>query len=247
MTRSAALAAPLRELLSAPRREDVARAGAGAPDLPATITAEALAFAYTPGSEPIFRNVACAWSSGAPLVIVGPNGSGKSTLLRLLVGLRRPTEGVVRVAGRDLAEIDARDLRRQVAYLPQRPYLGEPYTSVRSALGFASAHVPDDAAMMRALDRTRVAEALAQRPRGMLDAAVGQLSVGQRQRVALARLLLQDAAVFLLDEPDANLDRAGIELVAALVAELIAEGKMVAIAAHTPELAAIGGARVTLG
>ena len=61
---------------------------------------------------------------------------------------------------------------------------------------------------------------------------IGELSAGQRQRVALARIFLQDAPIVLLDEPDANLDREGVRLVASLVTELVAAGKMVAIAAH---------------
>jgi ATP-binding cassette subfamily C protein CydD len=69
-----------------------------------------------------------------------------------------------------------------------------------------------------------------------LAVGVDGLSVGERQRVALARMLCRDAPIVLLDEPDANLDRAGIALVVDLVRELAARGKSVAFAAHTPEL-----------
>lgn len=246
-TRSAALAAPFAALLRLSPRREIGRLGAEAPQLPAPICGEGLSFAYAASSAPVFRDVSFDWPAGEPLVIVGPNGSGKSTLLRLLVGLRAPTEGVLRVGGRDLEEIDLRSFRRQVAYLPQRPYLGEPYASLRSALRGTSGTMVDDETMRRALGRARLAGAPRERGGDILDVCVGELSVGQRQRVALARLLLQNARMVLLDEPDANLDREGVALVAALVSELSAAGTMVAVAAHTPELAAMSSRAIRLG
>jgi ABC-type transport system involved in cytochrome bd biosynthesis fused ATPase/permease subunit len=100
--------------------------------------------------------------------------------------------------------------------------------------------------MTRALTRTRLLDALAGRGSSALDVRVGELSAGQRQRLALARVLLQDAHIVLLDEPDANLDRDGIAMVRALLEELVAEGRMVAVAAHTRELAELPGVMVSL-
>jgi len=131
-----------------------------------------------------------------------------------------------------------------VAYLPQRPYLGEAHVTVRAALRLGITDA-SDVAMYEALARLDVLEPLQGDDR--LSTPVGELSTGQRQRVALARVLLQDAAMILLDEPDANLDREGIELVGSIVRELCREGKMVAVAVHTPELAALSTNRVELG
>jgi putative ABC transport system ATP-binding protein len=89
--------------------------------------------------------------------------------------------------------------------------------------------------MVAALERVGLLSVLKRRDADPLETRVDTLSVGQRQRVALARLLCTDAALYLLDEPDANLDRAGITLVAELIKELSGRA-MVAFAAHTPEL-----------
>jgi ABC-type bacteriocin/lantibiotic exporter with double-glycine peptidase domain len=249
VTRSVALSGPFADVLSTPARRDALRMGIGAPGLPAPISASALEFTYAPEVPSVFRDLSYDWPVGEPLVIVGPNGSGKSTLLRLLIGLRAPTDGFVHVDGRDLEQVDVRALRRQVAYLPQRPYLGEPYASLRSVLGAFRGRrdVADDEAMRRALARAHLANARRTRGEDILDVRLGELSSGQRQRVALARMLLQDARMVLLDEPDANLDQEGVALVAALVSELTAAGTMVAIAAHTPQLAALSKRRITLG
>jgi ABC-type transport system involved in cytochrome bd biosynthesis fused ATPase/permease subunit len=104
---------------------------------------------------------------------------------------------------------------------------------VRAAILFLAPDASDER-IARAIDRVGLTEALG-RVGQALDVSVDILSVGQRQRVALARMLCRDASVFLLDEPEANLDRAGIELVAEIVREL-AQDHMVIVAVHTPEL-----------
>jgi ABC-type transport system involved in cytochrome bd biosynthesis fused ATPase/permease subunit len=103
-----------------------------------------------------------------------------------------------------------------------------------------------DAAMLLALERTGLLGMLGGRTSAPLSVRVGELSAGQRQRLALARILVHNARFILLDEPDANLDRAGIALLAGLVRDLVADGKMVAIAAHTAELSDVSPLRVTL-
>jgi ABC-type transport system involved in cytochrome bd biosynthesis fused ATPase/permease subunit len=154
--------------------------------------------------------------------------------------------GSLRVGGDALDALDLVSLRRHVAYLPQRPHLGEAHVSVRTALGFSCSDAGDDA-MTGALGRVRLLEALRLVHQGdPLEVRVGELSAGQRQRLALARVLLQDRDVVILDEPDANLDREGIVLVAALANELAKQGKMVAIAAHSAELATLSASTLTL-
>lgn len=226
----------VRLLRRAPREELVRRGdGAALPTLPCEIAASAVSFSYAPGARNVFERIDLAWPVGKALLLVGPNGSGKSTFLHLLIGLRAPTRGAISVAGVPLAALDAVALRRRTAFLPQRPYLGEAYASVAAALRLAVPDATDDA-MMAALDRVGVLRGLRHRTDSPLAVAVGELSAGQRQRVALARILLRDAPIVFLDEPDANLDSEGIVRVARLVDEMVTAGKMVAVAAHSAEL-----------
>lgn len=244
LVRLSATIAPVLEVLAAPRRPELTRQGTKPPELPATIAVRDVTFAYEPGSPPTLRNLSFEWPAGEAMFIEGANGAGKSTLLRLLLGFRIPQEGSVTVGGSDLAVVDLPLLRRGIAYLPQRPYLGEVEATVRSALRGVDDDVADSAlrAAIERVDLTRAA-----RTGDVLDVPIGELSAGQRQRLALARVLLQDASIYLLDEPDANLDRAGIVLVAEIVRDLVSRGRMVAVAAHTGELASMPGTRVTLG
>jgi ABC-type multidrug transport system fused ATPase/permease subunit len=189
------------------------------------------------------KDVSFAARCGHLLAIAGANGSGKSTCLRLLLALARPAKGTIRINGVDLSDLDADAWRARVAFLPQRPYL-PPRSTVGTAIRFL-APASSDETMRRALDRVGLAESLSRGGANPLDAGVDALSVGQRQRVALARMLCREASVFLLDEPEANLDRAGIDLVTGIVRELAKEHTVI-VAVHTLELLALADDVVTL-
>ncbi|MGA2449832.1 MAG: ATP-binding cassette domain-containing protein [Polyangiaceae bacterium] len=165
---------------------------------------------------------------GGLVALAGPNGSGKSTCLHTIVGTARPQAGGVWIDGVPLGELDVERWRRHVSFLPQRPYLA-PRTRLRACLRFLD---PDtsDARMTEALGRVGLAHV-------DLDASVDSLSVGQRQRVGLARVLCSDRPVVLLDEPDAGLDIAGLSLVTGLCRDL-ARVRTVLVAAHSQELLA---------
>jgi ATP-binding cassette subfamily C protein CydCD len=243
LRRLAATIGPVLDVLAAPRRAELTRGGPPPPELPAAITVRDLTFAYDPGSPPTLRDLSFEWPADGALIIGGPNGAGKSTLLRVLLGLRPPQQGSIAVGGVDLATVDLPLFRRGIAYLPQRPYLGAAEATVRSALCGLDDDIADSA-MEAVLERVGLATA-ARTSELLLATAIGELSAGQRQRLALARVLLQDASIYMLDEPDANLDRAGIALVGEIVRDLVVRGRMVAIAAHTDELASLPGTRVT--
>jgi ABC-type bacteriocin/lantibiotic exporter with double-glycine peptidase domain len=246
VARTSALVRPFAHLLSTPARKEGA-SGTVPPRAPARFELDGVSFRYGSGLPLVLEDVSLVWTAAEPLTLVGDNGAGKSTLLKLLIGLRPPTAGSIRIDGEDASAIDLRGLRRAFAYLPQRPYLGEAHGSLRAAVHMV---VPDASAQQieDALHEVGLLDAI--RAHGDADAlamTVGRLSAGQRQRVALARVLLQDPPVVLLDEPDANLDREGIALVVALVKKMSAQGKLVAIAAHTPELAALSASPIHLG
>ncbi len=167
-------------------------------------------------------------------VLVGPNGCGKTTLLGVLARLVRPSDGEILVGGDTLDALDLRAWRASLGYLSQRPYLPV-RCSVRVAMRFVAPRA-DDEALRAALRRTRAWEVLAKKsPDDPLSTPVDGLSAGERQRVALARVLVRQPRVLLLDEPDANLDAEGRALLVRLLREL-GESCCVVCAAHGREI-----------
>jgi ABC-type transport system involved in cytochrome bd biosynthesis fused ATPase/permease subunit len=189
------------------------------------------------------HGVSLTWRAGELLLLAGPNGSGKSTCLRALLGLGRRTGGEVFIEGVPLDRIDIEQWRRRVAFLPQRPYL-PPRATVRDSLRFVDSDVTN-VVMFEALERVGLGDLRSRDAQSPLDVRVDELSVGQRQRVGLARVLCRRSPMVVLDEPDANLDSAGVELVTALVSELARE-RMVIVAAHSAQLLAVAARVVTL-
>jgi ATP-binding cassette subfamily C protein CydCD len=163
----------------------------------------------------------------------------------VVLGLRRPDAGTVRVGGVDLADVDLDDWRRHVAWVPQRPHLF--VRTVAENIRFAR---PDasDAHVAAALDAAGLSEVVRRLPRGA-DTQLGEggagLSAGERQRVALARAFVRNAPFLLLDEPTANLDNETEADVLAGVREL-AYGRTALIVAHRPALAALADRVVEL-
>jgi ATP-binding cassette subfamily C protein CydCD len=209
-----------------------------------SVDLRAVHFAYERGGRrhDALRGVSFTWRAGELLALAGPNGSGKSTCLRVLLALGRPSAGDVLVNGVPLERIDVDQWRRSITFLPQRPYFPQRVT-VRHCLRFVDSDVTETV-MTEAAERVGLARAL-RREAGSLDVRVDELSVGQRQRVGLARLLCRRAPLVMLDEPDANLDFAGVELVTDLVREL-ARDAMVIVVAHSPRLLAAADRVLTL-
>jgi ATP-binding cassette subfamily C protein CydCD len=234
--RSSARVAPLVELLTTrPALAGGSDARAAVLTLPARVEFTGVEYRYPGARRPAVRAVSFAWEPGELLVLAGPNGSGKSTVLKLLLGIATAERGQVCVGSTSIAAIAPEAWRSKLAYLPQKPYLPARAT-VREAMRFVAGDQADGA-MEAALAEVALLDDLGGRPEAPLDVPVGTLSAGQRQRLALARVLLREAPILLLDEPDANLDAAGIERVAE-VAMRQRSSRMVAIVAHTPGILA---------
>jgi ABC-type multidrug transport system fused ATPase/permease subunit len=233
---------PLAALLVGPSVAPIS-GGAPLPALPAEVRCERVRYAY-PGGTDVLRDVSMVWPPATLLAIAGPNGAGKSTLLGLLAGLATPPGGSVRWGGTPLAAIDASALREEIAYLPQRPYL-PPGSSLRSAMRLVAPGATD-ARFASELRRVDLWDRLQRRGGEPLDAPIDALSAGERQRVAIARVLSRDAALVLLDEPDADLDAAGLRTLIQRLREL-ASTRMVAVVAHAPEVLAAADVTVEIG
>lgn len=178
------------------------------------------------GSKAVLTRVDIAVSPGDLVAFVGNNGSGKSTLLRLLLGVSRPSRGNIIVGEDTLDVVDMHAWRERIRYLSQRPYL-PPRRTLRDALQFPSFD-REDLALQRCMARVGLVMPLTR--------SVESLSAGERQRLALARLLGRDGIVYVLDEPDNNLDSSGIQLVRELMESWAAQKKIVLFAAHSQEL-----------
>lgn len=181
---------------------------------------------------------------GRVAVFTGPNGTGKSTALQVILGLTEPTAGRVLIDGVDIADIDRSQWWPRVAWLPQRPAL-LPGT-VRSNLElFGPLTDIDGACRAAGFD-----EVLATLPGG-LDEVIGRggtgLSLGQRQRLGLARAFGSDAPVLLLDEPTAHLDGAAEAHVLSSISARARAGATVLVVGHREPVIAIADTVVTLG
>lgn len=174
------------------------------------------------GERAVFAGVSFALPAGAALLLTGANGSGKSTLLRILAGLLRPAEGAVLWAGADAGADPAAHAAR-LRYLSHQDAL-KPALTVAENLGFFAA-----------LWGGSVAEALAAMALGPLaDLPARVLSSGQQRRLALARLALAPAPLWLLDEPTTGLDAASVDRLSPLLAAHRAAGGIVVAATHIP-------------
>jgi ABC-type transport system involved in cytochrome bd biosynthesis fused ATPase/permease subunit len=234
---------PMAALLGLAARDDH-RGAADPPADPAPIALTGVSFRYPGAARDALDAVSLTFGAGSALVLSGPNGSGKSTVLRLIAGLGEPTGGAISACGVDLATVDRAKWRRLVAMLPQQPFMPDTAT-VLEALRMTAPDVSERDASA-ALERVGVLAALVARaPARPLDVRVAELSGGQRKRVAIARVLVRDAQIVLLDEPDANLDADGVAMVERLVREL-AKTRLVAVAAHTPGLVQASGVHVEL-
>ncbi len=200
----------------------------------ATVALEFATARYADEEKPALSGVDLRLDPGRRVALVGPSGAGKTTVVNLLLRFLDPEEGRVTLAGRDLREYRQEDVRRTFALAGQEAHVFD--STIRENLRLARPAASENE-LHDVLDRVRLAEWVAGLPDG-IDTRVGEegteLSGGQRQRVVLARALLADAPVLVLDEPTAHLDPATAE---ALMDDVLgaAEERTVLLITHRQE------------
>lgn len=189
---------------------------------------ERVSFSY--GDTPALRDVSLTLAPGRFVGLLGPNASGKSTLVRLALGLLRPARGTVRLEGVDLARRSRGEVARRLALVPQGAALPLTFSALDAVVMGRTPHLrllaqegPADLAIAREALARVGAGALAERP-------LGALSGGERQLVLLARALAQQPGALLLDEPTTHLDVAHQVEALDLVARLVRERGLAALA-----------------
>ena len=191
------------------------------------ITVEDLTVAY--GEKPALWDVDVDVPAGTLMAIVGPNGAGKTTLIRAILGLVRPVAGRIAVFGRPYAE-----QRSLVGYVPQRTSVDWDFpTNVLDVVTMG--RYGSVGWLRRPGSRDREAALAALEQLGLTELAdrqIGELSGGQQQRVFLARALVQDARVYLMDEPFQGVDATTERAIVELLRELRAAGRTVVAVHH---------------
>jgi len=180
------------------------------------------------GSKTIVRNISYTFEKGRIYNILGPSGAGKSSFLRLLNRLDEPTRGQVVFMGNSYDQCPACDLRRQIGYLFQTPYLFP--GTVRENLLYAEDKLTEEN-IRHLVKQCRI-------PPDIIDDSVENLSIGEKQRIALARLLAMKPEVILLDEPTSALDPTYTRAIENLIKSIVGETRVTVImVTHNPEQA----------
>ena len=200
-------------------------------DLPAEIAFDNVSHAYSEGRRPALHDLSFTLRQGETLGLVGPSGAGKSTIVWLMLRFFDPQQGTIRLGGRDIRGIPLEELRRQISVVTQDTYLF--HGTVADNLRFGN----PDATQSQLEEAARAANAhgfISNLPQGyqtMVGERAIRLSGGQKQRIAIARALLKDAPILILDEALSNVDAENEALIVQALDRLI-EGRTTLRIAH---------------
>ena len=196
----------LNQVMAQPQERPAGRSFLQRPQMTGEIELRGVSFSYPGRDDKVLDNLNIRIKAGERVALIGRVGSGKSTIQRLMMGLYQPTDGAVLLDGTDLRQLDPADVRRNQAYVSQDVtlFFGTLRENIAFGLPFA-----DDNAVREAAEVACMSEFVSRHPRGF-DMPVGErgdsLSGGQRQCVGLARAVLHNSPILLLDEPTSAMD-----------------------------------------
>jgi len=234
------------QALEAPQEDDGVRQGervegergglppAGPVDAQVAVSFDRVSFGYS-DEKMILTETSFSVRQGQKAVIMGPSGSGKTTLSKLLLRFHDPQEGAITVFGRDTRRVPLRELRRQIAFVPQEPWIFPGTVRANIVLGNPEAGVEE---VIRASAAAQAHAFISELPGGydcMLEEGGKNLSGGQKQRLCLARALLKKAPILLLDEPTSAVDTESARLINQAIKDLGSDRTVIVIS-HTPEM-----------
>lgn len=234
----------LDEVMSLPIERDDDRHYVRANNLHGAYVLEDVKYSHDPDQGDALAIKAFKIDAGEKLALLGANGAGKSTLMRVLSGMVDPQSGSVRVDGLSMSQIDPIDRRRQIGYLPQNAALFQ--GTLRDNLSLDQGGHSDEE-MLAALDAVGLGRFVRKHVRG-LDMKIlgsGNVSGGQKQAIALARIVLQDPQIVILDEPTSAFDQVNEARVVKFLSKWL-EGRTVILSTHKKELLALTPRAVVL-
>ena len=196
----------LNKLMEQPVERPESAAFIHRPELQGEIEFRNVSFNYPGQGEAALQNISLRIAPGEHVVVIGRTGSGKTTLQKLMLGLYQPSDGVVRIDGIDLRQLDPADLRRNVGFVGQDATLF--YGTLRENISIGAPYA-DDSAIVAAAEVAGLSQFVNRHPKGF-DMMIGErgesLSGGQRQEVAIARAVLMEPPVLFFDEPTSAMD-----------------------------------------
>lgn len=215
------------------------------------ITFEDVAFSYNQGAFPALSGINISVQKGEILGIAGPPGSGKTSLLNLIPRLYDVTGGRILIDGQDIRNTTLSDIRSMISFMPQEPFLFD--GTIRDNITFGNMNIKDSD-LESSIEKASLSETIKNFPAG-LDTIAGEkgiiLSGGQKQRIALARTLLSDSPILILDDPVSQVD---VETGAAVIKNIrsLKEEKTIIIVSHrlsalsfADRIIVIDGGRIT--
>jgi ATP-binding cassette, subfamily B, bacterial len=202
------------------------------PDVPLAVSCSDLRFSYEGKGERALSGVCFEAEPGKLTALVGASGSGKSTLLKMLVGLYRPVDGRIRVGARSYEDLSLAEVRGLITYIPQEPFMAG--DTIAANVRFGKPDATDDE-VVAAAKQACAHDFIVAMPDGydtVLSEDATNVSGGQRQRIAIARALIRDTPILILDEATTGLDSESELAIQAAIDRLLERGRTVIVVAH---------------